>query len=198
MHVSAAVLTKSIVCLLALSAAAGRLRKMGLQPVTRDAAPAGKQYPYVLFAAPPSGSEDYPAAVSSSAQTAAGAAPHHATAGCSTRPVHASQQCLSTCGSRMSSSTTVASSMLQVFFCGLPGEAESYRLATHDSDGRTQLPGAPCKPPFTSMLRKSSRPCLSMRTSCMCNACVPNVPPCRCVRPRSSGTAVAALCSPAA
>jgi hypothetical protein len=38
---------------------------MGLQPVTRDAAPAGKQYPYVLFAAPPSGSEDYPAAVSS-------------------------------------------------------------------------------------------------------------------------------------
>lgn len=41
-----------------------RLRKMGLTPVTRDAAPAGKQYPYVLFAAPPSGSEDYPAAVS--------------------------------------------------------------------------------------------------------------------------------------
>lgn len=40
-----------------------RLRKMGLQPITRDAAPAGKQYPYVLFAAPPSGSEDYPAAV---------------------------------------------------------------------------------------------------------------------------------------
>jgi hypothetical protein len=37
---------------------------MGLQPVTRDAAPAGKQYPYVLFAAPPSGSEDYPGAVS--------------------------------------------------------------------------------------------------------------------------------------
>eukprot|EP00882_Tetradesmus_deserticola_P005686 GHRQ01005987.1.p1 GENE.GHRQ01005987.1~~GHRQ01005987.1.p1 ORF type:complete len:367 (+),score=182.69 GHRQ01005987.1:259-1359(+) len=40
-----------------------RLRKMGLQPVTREAAPAGKQYPYVLFAAPPSGSDDYPAAV---------------------------------------------------------------------------------------------------------------------------------------
>jgi len=37
---------------------------MGLNPVTRDAAPAGKQYPYVLFAAPPSGSEDYPGAVS--------------------------------------------------------------------------------------------------------------------------------------
>jgi hypothetical protein len=37
---------------------------MGLEPVTRDAAPAGKQYPYVLFAAPPSGSEDYPGAVS--------------------------------------------------------------------------------------------------------------------------------------
>jgi hypothetical protein len=37
---------------------------MGLSPVTRDAAPAGKQYPYVLFAAPPSGSEDYPGAVS--------------------------------------------------------------------------------------------------------------------------------------
>lgn len=41
-----------------------RLRDMGLNPVTRDAAPAGKQYPYVLFAAPPSGSEDYPGAVS--------------------------------------------------------------------------------------------------------------------------------------
>lgn len=37
---------------------------MGLTPVTRDAAPAGKKYPYVLFAAPPSGSEDYPGAVS--------------------------------------------------------------------------------------------------------------------------------------
>lgn len=42
-----------------------RLRALGLTPVTRDAAPAGtRRYPYVLFAAPPSGSADYPAAVS--------------------------------------------------------------------------------------------------------------------------------------
>lgn len=42
---------------------------MGLSPVTRDAAPAGKQYPFVLFAAPPSGSEDYPGAVSDTQDT---------------------------------------------------------------------------------------------------------------------------------
>lgn len=41
---------------------------MGLSPITREAAPAGKKFPYVLFAAPPSGSEDYPGAVSSTLQ----------------------------------------------------------------------------------------------------------------------------------
>jgi hypothetical protein len=44
---------------------------MGLVPVTADAAPAGKKFPYVLFAAPPSGSADYPAAVQSAAAAAA-------------------------------------------------------------------------------------------------------------------------------
>lgn len=36
---------------------------MGLTPRTRDQAADGKKFPYVLFAAPPSGSEDYPAEV---------------------------------------------------------------------------------------------------------------------------------------
>jgi nucleoside-diphosphate-sugar epimerase len=40
---------------------------MGLSPVTREAAPAGRRFPYVLFAAPPSGSEDYPGAVAAAA-----------------------------------------------------------------------------------------------------------------------------------
>ncbi|KAF8059377.1 hypothetical protein HT031_005182 [Scenedesmus sp. PABB004] len=44
-----------------------RLRKMGLSPVTRDGVPPGKTFPYVLFSAPPSGSEDYPAAVAAAA-----------------------------------------------------------------------------------------------------------------------------------
>ena len=40
-----------------------RLRSLGLQPRTKSAAD-GKKFPYVLFAAPPSGSEDYVGEVS--------------------------------------------------------------------------------------------------------------------------------------
>jgi hypothetical protein len=41
-----------------------RLRKLGLTPRTREEAQSSQQrFPYVLFAAPPSGSEDYPAEV---------------------------------------------------------------------------------------------------------------------------------------
>eukprot|EP00879_Flechtneria_rotunda_P005880 GHRR01006186.1.p1 GENE.GHRR01006186.1~~GHRR01006186.1.p1 ORF type:complete len:376 (+),score=78.33 GHRR01006186.1:170-1297(+) len=40
-----------------------RLSKMGLTPITRDAQPQDTKFPYVLFAAPPSGCENYPAAV---------------------------------------------------------------------------------------------------------------------------------------
>ncbi|KAI8465729.1 MAG: hypothetical protein J3K34DRAFT_525149 [Monoraphidium minutum] len=40
-----------------------RLRKMGLTPRTRAEAADGRKFPYVLFAAPPSGSDDYPAEV---------------------------------------------------------------------------------------------------------------------------------------
>lgn len=36
-----------------------RLRKMGITPYTRDTLPAGRQYSYVAFTAPPSGSVDY-------------------------------------------------------------------------------------------------------------------------------------------
>lgn len=36
-----------------------RLQSLGITPRTKDAAPAGGRFPYVLFAAPPSGSEDY-------------------------------------------------------------------------------------------------------------------------------------------
>jgi hypothetical protein len=71
-----------------------RLRKMGLEPVIRDAAPAGKQYPYVLFAAPPSGSEDYPAAVSR---------PTHSLHQPCLLSIH-SQQWLATCIGRLNSS----------------------------------------------------------------------------------------------
>lgn len=40
----------------------GRLRSLGLQPRTKEQAD-GTRYPFVLFAAPPSGSEDYAAEV---------------------------------------------------------------------------------------------------------------------------------------
>lgn len=36
-----------------------RLQALGITPRTKDTAPAGGRFPYVLFAAPPSGSEDY-------------------------------------------------------------------------------------------------------------------------------------------
>ncbi|PRW58245.1 NAD(P)-binding domain [Chlorella sorokiniana] len=36
-----------------------KLQALGITPRTKDAAPAGGRFPYVLFAAPPSGSEDY-------------------------------------------------------------------------------------------------------------------------------------------
>ena len=39
-----------------------RLKKMDIQPRTKDSADK-KQFPYVLFSAPPSGSQDYPAEV---------------------------------------------------------------------------------------------------------------------------------------
>lgn len=39
-----------------------RLRQLGLQPRTKADAD-GRKFPFVLFAAPPSGSEDYPAEV---------------------------------------------------------------------------------------------------------------------------------------
>lgn len=38
---------------------ARRLQSLGITPRTKDAAPAGGRFPFVLFAAPPSGSEDY-------------------------------------------------------------------------------------------------------------------------------------------
>lgn len=45
--------------LLPAAARARRLQALGITPRTKDAAPGGGAFPFVLFAAPPSGSEDY-------------------------------------------------------------------------------------------------------------------------------------------
>jgi hypothetical protein len=40
-----------------------RLKKQGLTPATKDTLEAGRKFPYVIFSAPPSGSQDYAAEV---------------------------------------------------------------------------------------------------------------------------------------
>jgi hypothetical protein len=122
-----------------------RLRGMGLEPVTRDAAPAGKQYPYVLFAAPPSGSEDYPGAVSN----------------CGAKGLLCSHLAL------------LLHLVLHQVAITMPvsSSLDVLTLCSEDSACPAACP-LPTFPPHSLCLR--------------------------CLQPRSSGTAQAALCSPAA
>jgi len=57
-----------------VSPSATRLRQLGLQPRIKAEAD-GRKFPFVLFAAPPSGSEDYPTEVLCTAQLLVLAAP---------------------------------------------------------------------------------------------------------------------------